>query len=625
MCGIAGLIRLDGQKVDQSHLDRLTDALSHRGPDGRGTYIHDNVGLGHRRLRIIDLSEAAAQPMKTDDEMMTITFNGEIYNFAALRLQLEAKGYAFTSTGDTEVLLKLYQEYGPACVSMLRGQFAFAIHDRKRKTVFLARDRVGKKPIKYFHRDGVFAFASELKALRTLPECPREFDREAIHHYLTLMYLPVPLTGFVGLLKLPAAHTLTIDLATGEEKLERYWELNYEPDTKPTVLEWQERIRAMFNESVKLRMVADVPVGAFLSGGVDSGAVVAAMSKLSTQPVKTFSIGSTSQVRNELPLAAMVAERYHTDHHPIVLEPDIVHLLPELVEQYEEPYADPSSIPTYLVARETRKDVTVALNGDGGDENFAGYIRYPILQFSEKWAHQPAFLRAMVKGGASMLHSVMDTTLSYRGKRFASTLNLPWPQRYLQYLSFFTEEEKTSIYADAVSFKRTDAWYSELTKEARGRGRDTVHKALSMDIDTYLADDLLPKVDLGTMAHGLEARSPFLDHELLELTAKIPIEHKLHGKVGKWILKDMLKDDLPADILWRKKSGFRLPLDQWFRGDLKQFVHSQIMDAPPAFWEMFDRAKIEKFLNRYHDSRVDYSDHVWALLWLSEWMRRYTA
>lgn len=223
------------------------------------------------------------------------------------------------------------------------------------------------------------------------------------------------------------------------------------------------------------------------------------------------------------------------------------------------------------------------------------------------------------------MHGILNNTLSYRGERFASTLNLPWPQRYLQYLSFFTEEEKSSIYADAVSFKRTDAWYAELTRPARERAGDLVHKALSMDIDAYLADDLLPKVDLGTMAHGLEARSPFLDHELLELTAQIPVEHKLHGNVGKWILKDLLKEDLPADILWRKKSGFRLPLDQWFRSDLKQFVHDQIMNAPAPFWEMFDRSKIEKFLHRYHDSRVDYSDHVWALLWLSEWMRRYTA
>jgi len=625
MCGIAGIIALDGKDVDQGQLDRLTDALSHRGPDGRGTHIDKSVGFGHRRLSIIDLTIAAAQPMKTDDEAITITFNGEIYNFADLRLDLESKDYTFTSTGDTEVLLKLYQEYGPACVAMLRGMFAFAVHDKKRNTVFLARDRFGKKPIKYFKRNGMFAFASELKALRTLSDCPREFDREAIHHYLTFMYLPAPMTGFTDLYKLPAAHTLTINLATGEEKLERYWELNYQPDEKPSVAEWQERIRSTFNESVRLRMIADVPVGAFLSGGVDSGAVVAAMSRISSQPVKTFSIGSTSETRNELPLAAMVAERYHTDHHPIVLEPDIVHLLPELVEQYEEPYADPSSIPTYLVARETRKDVTVALNGDGGDENFAGYIRYPILKFSESLAHQPAFVRSMMHSGTSVLHTILNSTLSYRGQRFTSSLSLPMAQRYLQYISFFTEEEKVGLYSDGVAFPRTDDWYAQHTERARGRARDLIHQAVSMDIDTYLADDLLPKVDLGTMAHGLEARSPFLDHELMELTAQIPVRHKLHGNVGKWILKDMLQTDLPADILWRKKSGFRLPLDQWFRNDLKQFVNDRIMSAPAPFWEIFDRSKIEAFLNKYHNSRIDYSDHVWTLLWLSEWMNRYAA
>ncbi len=622
MCGIAGIIRLDGQKVDQQQLDRLTDGVAHRGPDGRGTYIQDNVGFGHRRLAILDLTEAGAQPMKSDDGKTVITFNGEIYNFAEKRAMLEQKGYRFKSHCDTEVLLALYDAFGPACVQHLRGMFAFAIHDTKKNVVFLARDRVGKKPIKYFRSGEVFAFASELKALRTLPECPKDIDREAIHHFLTMMYLPAPLTGFKGIHKLPAAHTLTINLATGEEKLERYWELHYQADDKPSVLEWQERIRATFEESVKLRMVADVPVGAFLSGGVDSGAVVAAMSRLSDRPVKTFSIGSASQAKNELPLAAMVAERYGTDHHPIVLEPDIVRLLPELVRMYEEPYADPSSIPTYLVARETRSDVTVALNGDGGDENFAGYIRYPIARFSQAWAKLP--IHSIGLAGAHLLHAFMRSTLSYRGLRFESSIGQPFEERYLQYLSFFTEAEKKSIYKDGVSFSSTSRWYAERTREARVRASDTVHQAMSMDIDTYLAEDLLPKVDLGTMAHGLEARSPFLDHTLLELSAKIPLKHKLHGKVGKWILKDMLKDELPAEILWGKKRGFRLPLDDWFRGDLKDFVHQRILSAPAIYWEIFDKAKVEQFLATYHHSRIDYSDHIWALLWLAEWTEQYS-
>lgn len=623
MCGIAGIIGLKGAAVERGQLDRMTDALEHRGPNGRGTYVHQNVGLGHRRLSILDLSDAGAQPMHSDDGMLSLVFNGEIYNFAELRAQLESKGYRFKSHCDTEVLLKLYEEHGPACVPMLRGMFAFAFHDKSRNTVFIARDRVGKKPLKYFRNGGVFAFASELKALKTLAQCPKEMDREAIHHFLTLMYLPAPMTGFAGIKKLPAAHTMTINLTDGSEKIERYWSLNYEPDKGPSVAEWQQRIRSTFEESVKLRMVADVPVGAFLSGGVDSGAVVAAMSRLSDRPVKTFSIGSKSAARNELPQAQEVASRYGTEHHPILLEPDIVHLLPELVRTYEEPYADPSSIPTFLVARETRKEVTVALNGDGGDENFAGYIRYPILQFSETWARM-GMLHPIASAGVRMMHRVMFNTLSYRALRFQQSINLPWPQRYLQYLSFFTEEEKKYVYRDGLSFPRTEERYAERTAFARERAGTLIDKAVSMDIDTYLADDLLPKVDLGTMAHGLEARSPFLDHTLLELTARIPVQHKVHGRVGKWILKDMLKDELPADILWGKKRGFRLPLDDWFRGDLSSFVETQLMDAPDAFWTVFDRQGIEKFLKLYHTSRIDYSDHVWALLWLSEWMRQYT-
>lgn len=624
MCGIGGIIRLDGATVDVAELDRMTDALSHRGPDGRGTVIRGQVGFGHRRLSILDLSEAGAQPMLSSDGNIALTFNGEIYNFAELRAELERGGVTFHSHCDTEVLLKLYEKEGPACVSRLHGMFAFAVHDTKRNIVFIARDRVGKKPLKYFRSGKTFAFASELKALLTLSSCPQGMDREAIHHFLTLMYMPSPLTGFAGIRKLPAAHTLTIDLATGTEKIERYWSLNYQPDNKPTVGEWQERIRSVFEESVKLRMVADVPVGAFLSGGVDSGAVVAAMSRLSSTPVKTFSIGSKSIEKNELPLAAMVAERYKTDHHPIMLEPDIVQLLPELVRFYEEPYADPSSIPTYLVARETRSEVTVALNGDGGDENFAGYIRYPIFRFSEKWHRMPSFVHGIAGAGVNVLHGLLNSTFTYRMKRFQDSARLPSAQRYLQYLSFFTEEEKKSIMRDDQSFEATEAWYARRTEDARKRALDSVHQAVSMDVDTYLADDLLPKVDLGTMAHGLEARSPLLDHHLLELTARIPVEHKLHRRVGKWIFKDMLKDELPADILWAKKRGFRLPLNDWFRGPLKSFVHERILSAPPQFWEMFDRQKTEAFLHMYADSRIDYSDHVWALLWLSEWMEQYT-
>lgn len=624
MCGIAGIIRLDGQTVDPAALDRLTDALSHRGPDGRGVSVVGSVGLGHRRLKILDLSEAAYQPMLTEDGSVSLTFNGEIYNFKELRDELTLRGHHFTSTGDTEVLIKLYQEYGKDCIAKLRGMFAFAIHDRKRNIVVLARDRLGKKPLKYFRNGGAFAFASELKALRTLPECPRGMQGEDVHHFLTMMYVPSPGTGLKGIVKLPAAHTLTIDLGSGNATLERYWSLSYTSDSTPTLGEWEEKVRAVFEESVALRMRSDVPVGAFLSGGVDSSAVVMAMSKLSPKPVETFSIGSAVETHNELPLAQLVAKKFGTNHHPITVEPDIVHLLPELVATYEEPYADSSAIPTYLIARETKKSVTVALNGDGGDENFAGYARYPILKFSRLWGSVP-LVHPLVRGLLKLAAALKDDTFLYRALRFEAGIGRPLPERQLNYLSFFTEDEKRSLYKEGFGsgFPDTFVWYKDRTAQARSRTDDWLGGALAADLETYLADDLLPKVDLGTMASGLEARSPLLDHQLLELTASMPSHFKLHGYSPKWIFKRMLREQVPDEILDRRKTGFRVPLDAWFRGSLKPFVIDRVLAPTSPLLTIFDRGLLEAYLATYFGSNIDLSDHVWSLLWLDEWMRQY--
>ncbi|MSR67560.1 asparagine synthase (glutamine-hydrolyzing) [Candidatus Peribacteria bacterium] len=624
MCGIAGIIRFDGSPVDSDDLDRLTDGLAHRGPDGRGTVIAANVGLGHRRLSILDLSVAASQPMITEDQSLAIVFNGEIYNFQELRSALQKKGYTFRSTGDTEVLLALYREYGEQCLDHCRGMFAFAIHDRTKQTLFLARDRVGKKPLKYFMNGSMFAFASELKALRTLPECPKGMSEEAIHHYLTMMYVPSPETGIAGIRKLPAGHSLMIDLKTGKHTLKKYWSLTYKTDRSKSLDQWKKEILETFQESVRLRMIADVPVGAFLSGGIDSAAVVCVMSQLSSRPVETFSIGSPEETHNELPDAERIAKLFRTNHHPIELRADIVHLLPEIVRTYEEPYADPSAIPTYLLARETRKFVTVALNGDGGDENFAGYHRYPILQFSEVWRRLPIhfLMRPLLRG----LHVCSGTTLSYRMQRFESTIGLPWAERFLQYISFFTEDEKRALYRSgfAHKFPATGSWYAQTTSDARSSADTMLHQAMNMDLSTYLADDLLPKVDLGSMASGLEARSPFLDHKLLELTATLPSEYQLRGwNTKKWILKEILKDYLPAETLAKKKSGFRLPLDRWFRSDLKSFVTDRLLSEHSPLWRIFDRAAMKIFLTGYFASRVDFSDHIWSLLYLDEWLVQY--
>lgn len=626
MCGIAGIVRLDGGTVDLGVLDRMTDRLAHRGPDGRGTFIAGSVGFGHRRLKILDLSESAHQPMVSENGQFVLVFNGEIYNFHELRKSLMGRGCTFTSTGDTEVLMQLYQREGAGCVQKLRGMFAFAILDRERNTVFIARDRIGKKPLKYFHTSSVFAFASELKALLTLPECPRDIDDEAIHHYCTMMYVPAPRTGITGIQKLAPGSCLTIDLtSTSMQSEKKYWQLSYEPKQKYSVQEWEEKIEATLTESVALRMMADVPVGAFLSGGIDSSAVVGLMARQSSSPIRTFSIGSPEETHNELPFAEITAKTFGTDHHPITLTPDIVHLLPELVATYDEPFADPSTIPTYLVAREARKHVTVALNGDGGDENFAGYVRYPILRFSRAWEKCPAFFHAMIGAGVKAWHQRKQTTLSYRCDRFQASMSLPWQQRYLRYLSFFTDEEKRRLYADGYGkeYPSTEAWYADLTASSRSRAHTLVDQMLAMDVDTYLPGDLLPKVDLGTMAHGLEARSPLLDTNLLELSASMPSSYKLRGNTGKWIFRKMLDGFIPSEILQKKKTGFRLPLDRWFRADLRSFVEGRLLDVSSPLLHYFDPIKLQIFLKDYYASSIDFSDHIWSLLWLDEWLRQY--
>lgn len=634
MCGIAGIVHLDGRPVDRGVLERMTDALAHRGPDGRGVFIDRNVGLGHRRLAILDLSDAGAQPMlrqgsaqiPSADGQVVITYNGEIYNFWEERKELEAKGDRFRSRCDTEVLLALYEEYGVRCLEHLRGMFAFAIYDKRKRQIFCARDRVGEKPLKYFFDGKTFLFASELKALLAHPDCPKEIDREAIHHFLTMMYLPAPLTGFQGIRKLEAGHFLLLNLEKKSLRKERYWSLDCSKEEQRTEEEWSEAIREKLEESVKLRMISDVPIAAFLSGGIDSSAVVTLMAKHSSAPIRTFSIGSTVATHNELPDAERIAKHVGSDHHPAIVEPDVIGLLPELVSLYEEPFADPSCIPTFLISKHTSRSVRVALTGDGGDENFAGYIRYPILRFSRMW-EKFRLLHPFTQLCTASFHAFAKTTFSYRCHRFQSTMHLPWPERYLQYISVFTEEEKMGLYGSGfgLGFGRTDQFYVELTKAGRERARDVLHAALAMDMQTYLADDLMPKVDLASMHFGLECRSPFLDHHLLEFTARIPGRLKLRGRMGKVILKHALRGVLPRETLTKRKQGFRLPLDRWFRTDLKDFVRDSLLSDAPLKWEIFDKGRVETFLKQYYDTRIDCSDHVWALLCLDGWLRRYAA
>jgi asparagine synthase (glutamine-hydrolysing) len=625
MCGIVGKATFNHKTVSAEAISAMNKVIAHRGPDDSGVYISPEatVGLGHQRLSIIDLSPLGHQPMRYLDRY-EIVFNGEIYNFQEKREELIQKGYSFVSHSDTEVILALYAEYGEKCVDHLRGMFAFVIYDEQNHTLFCARDRVGKKPFKYYLDNEVFIFGSELKAILTQPEYVREPDYEAIHHYLTLQYVPAPLTGFKGIRKLKPAHTLTINLKTGKTEEKRYWQLSYGTKLRLSEDEWKKQIIAKLDESVKLRMLADVPLGAFLSGGIDSSAIVAMMSRHSTTPVKTFSIGFKEAKYNELPYARMVAEKFQTDHTEFIIEPHAIELLPMLVRQYEEPFADSSALPTYMVSKLTREHVTVALNGDGGDENFAGYSRYSAFRVS-LWTEYLGYLTLLIMPFALFFSTVFKTNFFERLHRFIKTLNQNYSRRYMMYTAYFTTPQKNSLYTPEFkqkAFGDTNILISHFFRKSGSKNR--TEQAVYADFMTYLPDDLLVKVDTASMAVSLEGRSPFLDHEFLELTAKIPFSLKLKGLDNKkYILKEALRGIVPDEVMFRPKMGFGIPIDEWFRGELKEYVYEKLLGEKALSRGLFKEDSIRGFLNEHVETGINHAPRLWALLTLELWFEEY--
>lgn len=627
MCGIVGKIYFNDAKIEESGIKRMTDAIAHRGPDDQGFYISRDrkIGLGQRRLAIIDISSFGHQPMNYLYRYW-IVFNGEIYNFQEKRAFLEKEGYIFKSNSDTEVILALYDKYGKGCLEHLRGMFAFAIYDEQENTIFCARDRVGKKPFKYYMDDNVFMFASELKAILTQPEYHREPDYIAIHHYLTLQYVPAPLTGFKGIKKLESAHYFFIDLKTRKIEKERYWKLDYSQKLNLSEKEWEGRIMEKLEESVKLRMISDVPIGAFLSGGIDSSAVVALMAKNSNQPIKTFSIGFKEEKFNELEYARIVAKKFKTQHKEFIVEPHAIKLLPMLVRHYEEPYADSSALPTYYVSSLTRNYVTVALNGDGGDENFAGYTRYSAFQVSTYLDRFDFLNRIIGKPLASMLAKNIRTTFFDRLDRFSKSLSDDYRRRYLSYTAYFNNEQKAMLYTDKFKEKVWEnSTYDIIAKEFSKSGSlNQVEQSVYADFVTYLPDDLLVKVDIATMIVGLEGRSPFLDQEFLELTAQIPFNLKLRGIDNKkYILKKALEKILPHEILYRPKMGFGVPIDAWFRKELKDYTYEKLIHGEIVKRNLFRKEYIKHILDVHNQTKINYANHIWALLTLELWLEEY--
>lgn len=624
MCGIAGKFSFRGQPIDQGLLEHMGKLIAHRGPDDVGYYCQGSVGLVHRRLSIIDLSPAGHQPMSTPDGKIWIVFNGEIYNYQELRQPFVDQGYPFRSHSDTEVILALYEKYGEACLQYLRGMFAFALWDTRQEKLFIARDRLGKKPLKYYVSDNEIVFASELKALFADPVVPRQVDERAIYHYLSFQYVPGPLTGFQGIAKLPPAHYLVAH--KGKVDVKRYWQLSYAHQVQRPEEEWTELIRRELRESVRLRMIADVPLGAFLSGGVDSSAVVAMMAEQSSRPVKTFSIGFPEASHNELEYARMIAQRFGTDHTEFIVEPKALEVLPKLIHHYEEPYADSSAVPTYYVSQLTRQHVTVVLNGDGGDENFAGYGRYQIHQFASAYDRVPAFLReGLIRPGAGWLAKILKTTLTDRANRFAMSMAQGPARRYLDYICYFNEAEKHQLLnqeylrrlANEDSRRIVEGWFAQVD------GLRPIDQALAVDIMSYLPDDLLVKVDIASMAVSLEGRSPLLDHRLMEMAATIPSSLKIRGREKKYIFKKALSGILPDDVLYRPKMGFGVPIEHWFRHELKDYIRDQLLSSRMADRGLFNMDHVRRYIDEHQHTRVNHAHRLWALLTLELWFQEY--
>jgi len=624
MCGIVGLVRNDGKPIDEGLLARMNEAIRHRGPDEDGFYVNGSVGLAMRRLAIIDL-KSGQQPIHNRDRTAWIVFNGEIYNYLELREKLEKLGHTFYTNSDTEAIVHAYDQYGSDCPKHLRGMFAFAIWDERTQELFLARDRVGKKPLLYAEVNGQLVFGSEFSAILLHPDVSKEIRPEAIDCYLSFMCVPAPLTAYRAIKKLEPGHSLR--WRKGEVKTERYWQPDFSKKLDISEEEAGERAIEILRDAVKVRLMSEVPLGAFLSGGIDSSAVVALMSQESSEKVKTFSIGFEEQDFSELQHAKRIAEHVGADHHEFIVRPDAVEILPMLVEHYGEPYADSSAVPTYYVARETRRHVTVALNGDGGDESFAGYERYIAMGLTEKYRKVPAFFReSLIKEAVNRIPTspIRKSTVN-SAKRLLEVVSKPRVNRYMHWMSVFNEGLKEPLYSEAFreqtdrAFAASflDTWF----KKANGNG--PVDTLLLTDLMTYLPNDLLVKVDIATMAVSLEARSPFLDHHVIEFAASLPERLKLRRLTTKYLLKKVLRRLLPAQNLDRRKMGFGVPIGHWFRGKMQPFLREVVLSDKALRRGLFKPEVVKQLVEQHTRSERDYSHQLWTLLMLELWFLRF--
>jgi asparagine synthase (glutamine-hydrolysing) len=624
MCGIAGKIDFSGAVVPQSVILRMCAPIIHRGPDASGTHSAPYIGLGERRLSIIDLAERANPPLTNEDATMWIVCNGEIYNFRGLRDMLIKEGHRFRTQGDTEVILHLYEKHGVGCIEHLRGMFAFGIWDSKKRLFFGARDRLGKKPFVYRKTPQAFLFGSSINVIRADPDTSTSPNFDAIDSYLTHQYVPSPLTAFSGIFKLPPAHYLLCD-TNGNVAIKRYWSPDSARKTEASEQEIETELLRLLKESVRLRLNSDVPLGVFLSGGVDSGTIAALTAMESSEPVKSFSIDFDEQGFNELPFARLVAARYGLEHHEIVVKPSAIDVLPLLVRHYNEPFADSSAIPTYYVSRAARAHITVALSGDGGDENFLGYDHYRDTDRWRKADFIPYPVRRQVAnvmriGLERFPYGNLEAKMVRGWRMFGSQL----PDRYALQLSILKDEEKRAAYTPHFrSLLNGHNGSAHLTDLDWDESMDDWDWMARHDRHYYLPDCLMVKTDVASMANSLEVRSPFLDHHLVEFAASIPSPLQRDRQGGKALLRRAVQNLLPQEILRKAKTGFAVPLAKWFRAELRETLRGTLLDDKSAKRGLFKPEFLKRMMQEHFDGQRDWSNRLWELLFLETWFREY--
>ncbi|HUE97718.1 MAG TPA: asparagine synthase (glutamine-hydrolyzing) [Anaerolineales bacterium] len=623
MCGICGISCSDYQIPEKHKLEAMTSAIVHRGPDSDGFLVEAGIGLGVRRLAIIDV-KGGDQPIPNEDESLWIVFNGESHNFPDLYADLVKRGHEFRTRSDTECILHLYEEYGDDCVNHLRGQAAFALWDRKKRKLLLARDRMGKKPVFYTIHNGTLYFASELSALSAALPYKPEINLEAIDLYLSLQYIPDPLTAYQGIYKLPPAHRLVWQ--NGEAKTECYWDFAYQPKHTASEDELIEQLRMFLKESVKMRLISEVPLGAHLSGGIDSSIIVALMSELSNAPVKTFSVGFEEEAFSELEYARAVAQKYSTDHLEFILKyGDIPPTLEKITYHFGEPFADASAIPLYHISKMTREHVTVVLNGDGGDENFAGYQRYWLDPLANTYLRAPQFLtRELIPSMARFLpdnsNRPVGQSLVNGLKRLHQLPEIDARASILRWGSYFSPRQRAQLWKREFSFNSDNA-QTLLAEKFDSVEGSFLDKTLYTDLHTYLPGDLLVKADRMAMAASIEPRSPFLDHKMIEWSARLPDQFKLRGRSGKYLLKKAFADYLPENVRRHRKQGFAIPVSAWFRGPLYDWSQELLVSNGTSLNQWFDRKVISSMLEEHRAGRVDHGKRIYALTMLALWMK----